>query len=396
MSTTAEQSHLDVLVVDDQKNWRDTLVTDLLDEFKVKSVASYSEARRVVLDEHPPVVIADIRLDDADEANEDGLKLLEQIRELGEGTNVIVVTGYPTIATVRKALQDFRAFDYIEKYPASPFDRIGFKSAVRNAFADAQRRRPTSLTERVGRVIVVDDDPAWRHTVAGILEQGGFVVEIATTATAEPKLKAESFSLIVTDAKLLNERPELLHQIERSSPQARVVITVTEKEEWVQVITKPSISGVFRKGERFNPDDFRWTIERALNPTATKWVVAELSTPGVRDFLQVGKPYQFTLTLQDQKTALEDRDAVSIWLPPAEPVTLTVNLYARDIEVLPGASRNWDIPSKDKPAPLEFKLVPRSAGVKKIYVDLSYSGTRWLQRLEKEVHVVEEISLAEQ
>jgi len=126
-----------VLIVDDQPNWRE-LFSDLLeDRYDVTSVGSYEEALKV-LEQKPlfHVVIADIRLDDKEQANEDGLRLIEEFKEQGElGTNFIIVTGYPTIRTVRKALQQLSVFDYIEKYPedGKPFNSARFRRVVRNA-----------------------------------------------------------------------------------------------------------------------------------------------------------------------------------------------------------------------------------------------------------------------
>ena len=87
-----------------------------------------------------------IRLDDTNEANEDGLRLLGEIQKLGEDISVIVITGYPSINTVRKALRDFEAFEYVEKYPAdgSQFNLREFRQTVRKAVYEAQRQRPTS------------------------------------------------------------------------------------------------------------------------------------------------------------------------------------------------------------------------------------------------------------
>lgn len=128
-----------VLIVDDQSNWRGTFSDLLKDEYEVACVENYEEGLGA-LARVPPfrAAIVDIRLDDKDQANEDGLRLLEQLN--GKGINAIVVTGYPTVRTMKKALHQLWAFDYIEKYPddGQGFDYLGFRQTVRkavNAFA---------------------------------------------------------------------------------------------------------------------------------------------------------------------------------------------------------------------------------------------------------------------
>ena len=120
-----------VLIVDDQPNWL-SLFSDLLeDEYDVTSMGSYNEAVKV-LERDPPfrVAVVDIRLDDKDRLNEDGLRLLEHLK----GVTSIVVTGYPTVRTQKKAW-NLGAFDYIEKYPedGKGFNAENFRQVVRNA-----------------------------------------------------------------------------------------------------------------------------------------------------------------------------------------------------------------------------------------------------------------------
>jgi len=125
-----------VLIVDDQPNWRE-LFSDLLeDEYDVVSVGSYEEALRA-LDRKPPfrVAVVDIRLEDRDPSNEEGLRLIEQINQRRAGTSTIIVTGYPAIRTIKMAFQDLKVSDYIEKYPedGTSFDMRAFRRSVSEA-----------------------------------------------------------------------------------------------------------------------------------------------------------------------------------------------------------------------------------------------------------------------
>jgi ActR/RegA family two-component response regulator/CHAT domain-containing protein len=122
-----------VLIVEDQPNWR-ALFSDLLeDEYDVTSVGSYKDALEALKRDSPfRVAVVDIRLDDQDPSNEDGLRLLEDLK----GVTSVVVTGYPTVRTTKKALS-LGAHDYIEKYPedGKDFNAETFRRIVRDAMS---------------------------------------------------------------------------------------------------------------------------------------------------------------------------------------------------------------------------------------------------------------------
>lgn len=153
---------LRVLIVDDHSNWRDLFKDLLVDEYEATPAGSYSEAVEALLDnqEHPfHVAILDIRLDDTKPANEQGLKLADQLKKMTRYTNTIIVTGYPTVHTMREAFQELTVFDYVEKYPESggPFDRKRFRDVVDRAARDARTRRSTLKCDR-GRICDIIDD----------------------------------------------------------------------------------------------------------------------------------------------------------------------------------------------------------------------------------------------
>jgi DNA-binding NtrC family response regulator len=129
-----------VLIVDDQDNWRTFLAEILLDEYQVTTAADYNGALKALDYQNPPfhVAVVDIRLDDADVANEQGLNLISVLKARRGLTNSIVLTGYPTVRTVKKALRDLQAFDYFEKVPedGAGFNLAGFRRSVRRAADD--------------------------------------------------------------------------------------------------------------------------------------------------------------------------------------------------------------------------------------------------------------------
>ncbi|MGD2272022.1 MAG: response regulator [Desulfobacterales bacterium] len=129
-----------VLVVDDYADWRELLSGMLEREGHfVETVASLEEALAYI-DENKDLdlVILDIRLVETEETNEDGMRLLAEIRKRLSFTRVIMVTGYGTMETQRKAFRNFGAFDFFSK---AQFDSEEFRQAFQEAVEQAVRDR---------------------------------------------------------------------------------------------------------------------------------------------------------------------------------------------------------------------------------------------------------------
>ena len=75
---------------------------------------------------------------DIDESNEDGVHLLAEIRKRLSFTRVIMITGYGTMETQRKAFKQYQAFDFFSK---AQFDSTEFKEAFQEAIEQASRDR---------------------------------------------------------------------------------------------------------------------------------------------------------------------------------------------------------------------------------------------------------------
>ena len=114
-------SECQVLVVDDLLDVRATLSGILLDAgFDVYSASSRVEALQILGAEQPHVAVLDVRLDDTDESNQDGLLLMREIRERYPSIAIIILTGYADVKMVREALQPDStgvspAFGFLEK-----------------------------------------------------------------------------------------------------------------------------------------------------------------------------------------------------------------------------------------------------------------------------------------
>ena len=131
-----------ILIVEDYVDWRELLSGMLLREgHDVRTAASLQAAQDVIQENKDlDLAILDIRLVETDENNEDGMRLLAEIRKQLSFTRVIMVTGYGTMETQRKAFKQFRAFDFFNK---AQFDSDEFRQAFQDAIEQAVRDRKT-------------------------------------------------------------------------------------------------------------------------------------------------------------------------------------------------------------------------------------------------------------
>ncbi len=83
-----------VLIVDDIEEYLDTIEGFLEDEYEVFKAKSLADAEKVFEDEAIDIAIVDIRLDDSDSSNKDGLELLKWIRKQKPEFPVIVMSAY--------------------------------------------------------------------------------------------------------------------------------------------------------------------------------------------------------------------------------------------------------------------------------------------------------------
>ena len=131
-----------VLIVDDYSDWRNMLSGLIEREGHLVDAVGTREAALDYIDENKDLdlVILDIRLVETEENNEDGMRLLAEIRKRLYFTRVIMVTGYGTMETQRKAFKEFQAFDFFRK---AQFDSDEFRRSFQDAVEQTIRDRKT-------------------------------------------------------------------------------------------------------------------------------------------------------------------------------------------------------------------------------------------------------------
>jgi two-component system nitrogen regulation response regulator NtrX len=109
--------HGKVLIVEDYADWRDLLSVMLQREgLDVAAAGSLQEAQAILeMSKDLDLAILDIRLVETDETNQDGMRLLSEIRRKHKFTRVIMITGHGTMELQRKAFREYKAFDFFRK-----------------------------------------------------------------------------------------------------------------------------------------------------------------------------------------------------------------------------------------------------------------------------------------
>ena len=124
-----------VLVADDKENMLKLFAKILADGYSVETAQDGARALALVATRAYDVVVTDIRMPGAD-----GFELLAAVKARAPTTEVVMMTGYATVADAVRAMKQ-GAFDYLEK-PFDPDAALGVvaRAAEHKRIADAARR----------------------------------------------------------------------------------------------------------------------------------------------------------------------------------------------------------------------------------------------------------------
>lgn len=145
-----------ILIVEDMPDWRDQLQATLRrDGYDITTVPSYGEALAELRRNPYELVLVDLRLSPADESNRDGMELLRDLAK--ESIPAIVVTGYGGVELARKAIDQYHAFDFMEK---QTLDLNRLREVIKAAFKKVKekKKRLQELRDKVfrGEIITYD------------------------------------------------------------------------------------------------------------------------------------------------------------------------------------------------------------------------------------------------
>jgi CheY-like chemotaxis protein len=104
-----ENNHPKVLIVDDVEDWQLTL-RGMLKKLgcEVVLAGSLGQAHEALSDNKFDLALLDMRLDESDESNIDGLDLAEEIQTQFPDTKIIIATGYSTQQALQRAWEPAR------------------------------------------------------------------------------------------------------------------------------------------------------------------------------------------------------------------------------------------------------------------------------------------------
>jgi PAS domain S-box-containing protein len=119
-----------VLVVDDEEGPREAIRMILKPRYQVFTAGSGEEVLAVLPGLHPDVIFMDVKM-----PRMDGVQLLERVKTVDPGVEVVMITAYASLDTVQRAMR-FGAMDYLVK----PFAPRELQEAAERALARRRQR----------------------------------------------------------------------------------------------------------------------------------------------------------------------------------------------------------------------------------------------------------------
>ncbi|HIE29300.1 TPA: sigma-54-dependent Fis family transcriptional regulator [Candidatus Poribacteria bacterium] len=147
-----------ILIVDDDTEYLTSLANVLKRDFSVMRASSSKEAK-ALLPSRPDLALLDIRLDDADPNNREGIEILKFIKRETPTIPVVMMTAYGDIDIAVEATK-LGAADFIQKIR---MDIREYRKAIQNVLERTRLERKVSVLEedlhRLETWEIVGDDP---------------------------------------------------------------------------------------------------------------------------------------------------------------------------------------------------------------------------------------------
>ena len=160
-----------ILVVDDEPGLRESFRLILEEEYEVVEAPDGARALAVVGAQQVDLVLLDIRLPEMD-----GIEVLERIKAIDEGVEVVLVTAVKTVRTAVAAMK-LGAFDYLTK----PFEDDELLAVVRRALAKRALEREVAFLRSELDRRRDDDEIIGRHPEMQKLHR--LIGQVAPTTT---------------------------------------------------------------------------------------------------------------------------------------------------------------------------------------------------------------------
>jgi len=217
-----KNNSLTAIIVEDDRSWQEILTEILTDSgLQVDVCDNLQSAISKLHTTSYRLGIVDLSLSEDDHKNQDGLRVLEAIKQFAPNCVSILLTGYANVELAVNVIQDYGAFTCLRK---ETFRRVDFREVIHHALASPQKvkddieieeehrtRSTTNIIKEAsskqpfGLALVVEDDAGWRSLLSEILADAGFKVQTCTSyGEVQGMLKREHFQLAIVDLSLAN------------------------------------------------------------------------------------------------------------------------------------------------------------------------------------------------
>ena len=391
-----------ILVIDDQQNWRELMAEILFDQFEVKSAESYESALEIIRVQGAPfhVIVTDMRLRNEEKGNEDGLKLIEYLNRKRNESKTIVVTGYATVDTAKRALSSLAVYDYLEKRPSdgSAFDYIAFEQIVYQAAREAEKQRQYDDTDISNNILVIDPDLIRCLIIKDVLQKDGY--QVTTLPNSENlvnnlQVMNQDYALMLINETISSA--VLLNNLQHTYINAKIIILTAKNIGGIINVMReyPVLTAFVMPGEQFNHQDFRDLVHSALSKGAKKYILIRSDYNHSDQFgkseinLTVGEPCKINLLAQDAPV----QNALLISLLPNEnkkkKMQLHLFIHTENIKVEPDSEMYWEIPfSNKRNNQFEFTIIPQKPGINDLTIEIDQNHF-WMGRINMVVNAMQ-------
>lgn len=252
-----------ILIVDDRVEDRETL-RDILAGRGYRTVLAKDGYEAVGFAEKGnfDVVLLDIKM-----PGMNGVKTMERIKEFRPETGIIMMTAYSMEEFVEDSLRK-GAYTCLFK----PIDVEKMLNAVQKVRDLSKKFREEEQAE----ILIVDDDPNYRETVADILEDDGYKVsKVETGMGSIEEVKKKFFNVALVDFKLADITGlELAKKIKAIDKDTYIILVTghASLETALKAIEmREEIYSYVVKGGGRDPGQLKWTIRSALREQRLAW-----------------------------------------------------------------------------------------------------------------------------
>ena len=252
-----------ILIVDDRIEDRETL-RDVLGGKGYRTVLAKDgyEAVRFAEKGNFDVILLDIKMPGIN-----GIETMERIKGFRPGAGIIMMTAYSMEEFVEDSLRK-GAYTCLFK----PIDVEKMLESIQKVRDLSKKFRREEQVE----ILIVDDDPNYRETVADILEDEGYKVsEVETGMASIEEVKKKFFNVVLVDFKLADITGlELAKKIKLIDKNTYIILVTghASLETALKAIEmREEIYSYVLKGGGRDPGQLKWTIKSALREQRLAW-----------------------------------------------------------------------------------------------------------------------------